>query len=203
MATKNKTCGTAETPREKIMEAAIARFAYYGFGKTTMAEIAKDCGMSAANIYRFFENKKDVAAALAEGFFQATQERLGEVVSQTGLTASEKLKAYFLELLSTTLEMIQDNPKILELADFVSNERLDLVEKKLTGQISQIAAIVGEGARTGEFSDCDTEQTASHISNALKFINYPPLAMAMLALGADLQKETEGVVALLVKGLKK
>jgi len=203
MAKKNKICGTAETPREKIMEAAIARFAYYGFGKTTMAEIAKDCGMSAANIYRFFENKKDVAAALAEGFFQATQERLGEIVSQTGLTASEKLKAYFLELLNTTLEMIQDNPKILELADFVSNERLDLVEKKLTGQISQIAAIVGEGVRRGEFSDCDTEQTALHISNALKFINFPPLAMAMLALGADLPKETEGVVDLLLKGLKK
>ncbi len=58
MTVHNKICGTAETPREKIMEAAMARFSYYGFGKTTMAEIAKDCGMSAANIYRFFENKR-------------------------------------------------------------------------------------------------------------------------------------------------
>ncbi len=99
--------------------------------------------------------------------------------------------------------MIEDNPKILELADFVSSERLDLVEKKLTGQISQIASIIGEGVRTGEFNDCDAEKTAINISNALKFINYPPLAMAMLALGADLRKDTEGVVDLLLKGLQK
>ena len=39
---------------EQIIAAAEKRFFYYGFGKTTMAEIASDCDMSPANIYRFF-----------------------------------------------------------------------------------------------------------------------------------------------------
>ena len=39
------------------MNAAWERFVQYGFVKTTMAEIARDCGMSAANLYMFQSNK--------------------------------------------------------------------------------------------------------------------------------------------------
>ena len=43
--------------KEQIMAAAGKRFLQYGFNKTTMGEIAKDCHMSAANIYRFLKAK--------------------------------------------------------------------------------------------------------------------------------------------------
>jgi AcrR family transcriptional regulator len=49
--------------RLQILDAAHRRFSAYGFGKTTMAEIADDVGMSAANLYRYFENKLDLGAA--------------------------------------------------------------------------------------------------------------------------------------------
>ena len=48
--TKSKT-------REQILDAAMNRIKHYGYGKTTMSEIAGDCGMSAGNIYRFFIKK--------------------------------------------------------------------------------------------------------------------------------------------------
>ena len=51
--------------RQDILEAAEARFKLYGYNKTTMSEIAKDCDMSAANLYRFFQNKLDIGANLA------------------------------------------------------------------------------------------------------------------------------------------
>ncbi|NOQ82264.1 MAG: TetR family transcriptional regulator, partial [Methylophaga sp.] len=37
--------------RSQILSATEIRFSQYGYNKTTMAEIAKDCGMSAANLY--------------------------------------------------------------------------------------------------------------------------------------------------------
>jgi len=54
-----------ESTREQILSAATGRFERYGYGKTTMAEIAGDCEMSAANLYRYFESKLDIGAALA------------------------------------------------------------------------------------------------------------------------------------------
>ena len=44
-----------EEIRTQILDAAEARFRTYGFGKTTMAEIASDIDMSTANLYRYFE----------------------------------------------------------------------------------------------------------------------------------------------------
>ena len=55
--------------RTDILDAAEQRLRTYGYGKTTMAEIATDVGMSAANLYRYFENKLDIGAALAQRCF--------------------------------------------------------------------------------------------------------------------------------------
>ncbi len=50
--------------RDRILQAAMTRIKHYGYGKTTMAEIAADCDMSPGNIYRFFEAKIDIAEAI-------------------------------------------------------------------------------------------------------------------------------------------
>ena len=47
-----------DDPAEIILAAAVNRFSNYGYNKTTMAEIAEDAGMSAANIYRYYKIKK-------------------------------------------------------------------------------------------------------------------------------------------------
>ncbi len=41
---------TTEDIKGLILKKAIDRFVQYGFGKTTMVEIARDCGMSAGNL---------------------------------------------------------------------------------------------------------------------------------------------------------
>ena len=46
------------------------RIKHYGYGKTTMAEIAADCDMSPGNIYRFFEAKIDIAEAMARKHYR-------------------------------------------------------------------------------------------------------------------------------------
>jgi len=48
------------------MDAARGRFRTYGPGKTTMAEIAGDVGMSAANLYRYFDNKHELVEACVQ-----------------------------------------------------------------------------------------------------------------------------------------
>ncbi len=48
------------------MGAAIACFAREGFHRATMQDIVRESGLSAGSIYRYFESKQDIVAAIAE-----------------------------------------------------------------------------------------------------------------------------------------
>jgi len=60
MTASQRTTDFNEETRQLILDAAFERFGHYGYNKTTMVEIAQDVGMSAANLYRYFENKQEI-----------------------------------------------------------------------------------------------------------------------------------------------
>ncbi|HXI87254.1 MAG TPA: TetR/AcrR family transcriptional regulator, partial [Parvularculaceae bacterium] len=57
------TTDSLDDTAKQILHAASSRFLHYGYGKTTMSEIAKDCNMSTGNVYRYFPSKMDIAHA--------------------------------------------------------------------------------------------------------------------------------------------
>src|ERR1700752_5027947 len=65
--------------REAIEQAARKLFAERGFHGTTLADITSAAGKSAAVFYRYFADKEDLLAALAESF-------LHDVVTPSGLS---------------------------------------------------------------------------------------------------------------------
>src|SRR5260370_26554457 len=50
--------------REQIIAAANEHFAHYGYGKTTVSDLAKSIGFSKAYIYKFFESKQAIGEAI-------------------------------------------------------------------------------------------------------------------------------------------
>lgn len=56
----------SEARRGQILDAALACFAREGFHQTTMADIAREAGISAGAIYRHFRSKDDVIKASTE-----------------------------------------------------------------------------------------------------------------------------------------
>jgi Transcriptional regulator len=57
---------TRDETRERIMIKADELFRQFGFGKTTVADIAAELGMSPANIYKFFSSKEAIIQASAD-----------------------------------------------------------------------------------------------------------------------------------------
>jgi AcrR family transcriptional regulator len=55
-----------QTRRRQVMDAAIACFSREGFHRTTMKQIVDETGLSAGAIYRYFNSKEDIVAAIAE-----------------------------------------------------------------------------------------------------------------------------------------
>jgi AcrR family transcriptional regulator len=78
MPAENLTAKGRQT-RQAIEQAARKLFAERGFHGTTLADITSAAGRSPAVFYRYFADKEDLLAALAESF-------LHEVVTPSGLS---------------------------------------------------------------------------------------------------------------------
>ena len=168
---------TAEDTKKQIVEVADRRFRQYGFGKTTMAEIAKDCDMSPANLYRYFDNKEAIGTAICLNCMLVKEQLGRQVINQRGLTASARLESFILEILRYTYDLISNQPHISELVDYISQERVDLVKRHKDTIRSIIAEILAEGNRTGEFDVLDIVATADQVLIAVIYYYYPPMIL--------------------------
>lgn len=162
-----------EAVRQQILDAALVRFTNYGFGKTTMAEIASDTSMSAANLYRYFKNKHDIASACAQRCMGEQADLLRDITRNNNLSASEKLELFIVEILRYTYDTSQNQPKISELVETIVTERPDVVHNKLKSMHSLIAEILVEGNSRGEFDVEDVMAMAETVHAATKVFQVP------------------------------
>ncbi len=184
----------------EIIDAAERRFLDIGYNKTTMAEIAEDLGMSAANLYRFFKSKQDIAAACAERCLASRGECLKGIVAQQPMTAAEKLLAFVLEDIRYTFER-ENEPKVNELISIVTREHKEIVLSNVESQCALIAEIIEQGNATGEFDVSDVEKTAGAIYSSLTLFEIP--IFLPLFSKEQFEKMARDLVELLLLGLNK
>ncbi|MFK8066835.1 MAG: TetR/AcrR family transcriptional regulator [Gammaproteobacteria bacterium] len=190
---------TVDDNRLQILDAAEQRYRQYGYGKTTMAEIAEDVGMSAANLYRYFKNKNEIGAACAQRCMGERITLLRNVVRTKGLNAAEKLRRYTLESLRYSHENASCDQKINELVQNILSERKDLVYKKVEEEIALITEILSQGNSTGEFDVSDVVVTARNIQTAIIMFNVPTF-MGLYPL-EDFEVMANGVIDLILSGI--
>ena len=163
----------AEVNRHKILEAAFARFRRYGYTKTTMAEIADDCAMSAANLYRFFRNKQDIASACVENCIQERLSKIKNSIDHNYASATDQLRALVYATLHHCHEIYARDEKLYELIGYITDERPQVVHNKIHILQTEIKAILEFGNQTGEFVVSDTDETASAIYTAIALFDTP------------------------------
>ncbi len=200
MSTSN-TPPTSEEVRQQILEAAENRFRHYGYGKTTMAELAEDVNMSAANLYRYFKNKQDIAVACAQRCHCERANAMREVMRRPGRTASQRLREFALAVFNATYDEANNNTRINELIETVAREHADIVHSKIEGEQSLIAEILAQGNASGEFDVPDVIETARYIHTALMIFSLP--LFHSLYPRETFETMAQGVADLLVKGLAK
>ncbi|MEQ1889837.1 MAG: TetR/AcrR family transcriptional regulator [Alphaproteobacteria bacterium] len=185
--------------RTKIIGAAYKLIARYGYGKTTMADLAEACGMSPGNLYRYFPGKLDIAEQLAQHAFDEEEAALREVVRKPGLSASEKLKLFFCTQLRVTHSKLNEDSKIFEIAQIITRERPLLANQNLARVRALIAEILAAGNAAGEFDIPDVVSAAEMIQCATMKFHYPQL-FTKLPL-EELEREQRGVLGLVLGGI--
>ncbi len=186
--------------RDRILHAAMVRISHYGYGKTTMAEIAADCDMSPGNIYRFFEAKIDIAEAMARKHYAAKHSGLAAIARKKEWPVEQRLRELFFENMRDSFQMFAENAKILEVAEVIHRERPLFANEQLALERVFLSALLEEGAKAGVFAACDYNFTAEMIQVATMKFGLPQL-FSRLTL-PKLERELDGVLDLILAGLR-
>lgn len=186
--------------RQKIIDAARNRFAHYGYGKTTMADVAEDCAMSPGNLYRYFAGKLDIAEEIARAASIRTTEELSHILTQSDRTAAERLHDFLFHDLRATYHALEKDPKLVEMAQIITTERPHFHDEGLEREREVLLRLVEYGNMSGEFKVADPLFVAEMIQSATLKFSYPQLFSSHSL--PQLERELEGVYQLLLAGLK-
>lgn len=188
-----------EAIKARIVTAAKKRFSHFGYGKTTMAEVAADCDMSPGNLYRFFPGKLDIAEAIATADFEHQLIDMRRLAQQPGKSARERLSDLLFDRLRYTYARLENDPRVFEMARVIAAERPMFGNWMLEQERRILVGILEDGEARGEFGNADKMFVAEMIQSATMKFRYPQL-WSKLTL-PRLERELEGVLGLLVSGL--
>lgn len=186
--------------RERILKAAMERIMHYGYAKTTMSEIARDCDMSAGNIYRFFASKLDIAEAMARKFNIEVYQEYARI-ARCDKPAAARLRAFMEFGLQSTYEKLASDAKIMELAEVLSQDRPLFANEELAQERVHMVKILEDGVAEGDFASISDHQFVAEMlqTTTMKF-HYPQL-FSRLTL-PKLQRELTGVLDVFIAALR-
>lgn len=159
---------------ERILDSAESLFRHFGYAKTNVADIARDLGMSPANIYRFFPSKTAIHQAIAERMLDVIYRSVLAVFSRD-ISACEKLYQ-FAELVSQhTVEMMTTEKKVHEMVVVAMEQHWPVVSKHVERMEDLIQDIVRQGINRGEFPEQDEVVAARCFCSSIAVKSHPVL----------------------------
>jgi AcrR family transcriptional regulator len=143
----------------RILDEAERLFRHYGYTKTTVADIARELGMSPANIYRFFSSKTHIHEALAERML-ASREIALHAIAKRPETASGRLRAFVLDEYEFTIAQMLDETKVHEMVAVAMEQHWSVIDRHLQRVTEILSRIIAEGMKDGEFTLADPMKAA-------------------------------------------
>jgi AcrR family transcriptional regulator len=141
---------SCDDPGAAITAVARSRFRRFGYAKTSLKEIAEDCGMSVANLYRFHDGKLAIGAAVALAEQEALFAECDRAVAAGPGCLVAKLVTLFHALIDGTRRQIKSAPLLFELGMTVAREQPEHRQRILRETEARITAILAaEGGEAG------------------------------------------------------
>lgn len=174
MRTENQISGQArsfieEARRRQIVAAAVEVIADVGYGKASLARIARQAGISKGVISYHFDGKDELMREVVIQLFVSGAEYMGPQIA-AATTPADQLTAY----LRSNLDFLDTNRRfIAAMTDVVLNLRD--ADGNLTFQpgvgeeqiVGPLVDILQRGQKSGEFGDFDAHTMALQIRDAI------------------------------------
>ena len=151
---------TPDATRQKILDAAERQFRQFGYQKTTTTDIAKACGMSPANLYRFFASKSAIMEDLCTRLLGEASGVL-ETIAFEASSAEDRLIRVVEYIHWYTCERILDSSQMNDMVTAAMQENWTAISKHLFRVRSLIVKIIRDGIADGSFPEQDAERAAA------------------------------------------
>ncbi|MFY9986119.1 MAG: TetR/AcrR family transcriptional regulator [Chthoniobacterales bacterium] len=161
-----------EQTRERILAKTDELVRYYGFAKTTVADIAAALKMSPANIYKFFPSKDALIQAVAELKVAEVKRSLEDVISSSP-GALARLEGLALTIFRWLSQYSRHQPQLFQLVLAANAEHWACVEDFKQFLSQKITEIIKAGAQTGEFQISDVGATAAVLIDCMAIVIEP------------------------------
>jgi AcrR family transcriptional regulator len=177
--------------RSRILAEAERLFRHYGYSKTTVADIARELGMSPANVYRFFPSKSAIVEAMADLILKAQTATLTEIATSGG-TARARIKAILLAAYEHTRCTLTSDPKVHEVVQVAMDEQWHVIQEHIHAFNGLLAGLVEEGIAAGEFPPQDARLSGRCIGQCFASWKHPTL---IVTCGTDPDAASPGDLA--------
>lgn len=170
---------SVEARRQQILDAACDRVRQSGFHGASMADIAKAAGLSVGQIYRYFENKEAIIAAIVAQDLAEMREKFAELEREPG-TLLDALEQHLPDGVDKCFDPKRAALVLEVLAEAARNPKVAAIVRAADEQERALARAMLDRSRKPEWSDAEFEarcDTVGLIFDGLvmRAVNHPDL----------------------------
>ena len=188
----------APTLHDQIVHAANDYFSHFGYGKTTMNDLAKAIGFSKAYIYKFFDSKQSIGEAICAECLLKISISAEEAANAAG-SGMEKLRSYFRVLIEKNVELFFVDRQLYEIATYSTTERWVSSLAHTARVEAFVQKIIEDGRAAGEFErKTPVDEVTRSIMQAMQSFLNPSMLQHNLDAVPDGSNE---VISLILRSL--
>lgn len=184
--------------REEILDAAERLYDSVGFEKTTIGDVARDLGMSPANLYRSFPNRQAIDEAIAARKLVVLENAAWTAARKASIDAPAALRETVITVMRQSLDLLFSEERMHRLCAVATQSRWPVVERFIHDLRGALRHIVIEGQNAGTFAPGDPDRIAGALFAALSKVWHP--VMLETYRSDDLEVEAAALCDLLLNG---
>lgn len=164
----------------RILESAERLFRHFGYSKTNVADIARDLGMSPANIYRFFASKAEIHQAICGRLLDASCQ-MAQDICRLPISAPDRLRQYLRAQYQMTVDVMLDDQKVHEMVVIAMERDWHVIDMHIDRLHALFADVIREGIEAGEFPAQDVDIASRCFGAATVTLCHPQMVAQCLS----------------------
>lgn len=184
---------------ERILEAAEDVLRRFGPAKANVVDVARALGVSHGSVYRHFPSKAALRDAVTQRWLNRVAAELSAIVAEDG-PAAGRLRRWLETLIASKRRKAFDDPELFATYLSLAEGAREVVKAHVDDLVNEVAAIVADGVRRGEFAVQDSERAARAVFDATARFHNPTHASEWR--DPKIDAAFEGVWDLVLGGLR-
>jgi len=192
---------TKASVKDAILDSTERLLARFGYRKMTVEDIAVEAGIGKGTIYLHFSSKEELVLSHVDRLVDRLKDRLRKIANSQE-PAAERVRLMLLTRVLFRFDSIQHYTQSLN--DLLAALRPGLLTRRaiyFEEEAQIFAAVLNEGAKSGEFSFENAHRTAHALLQATNGLLPYSLSTRELGEREDVEKRAADVANLLLGGL--